>query len=142
MTKTTPPMDTDKLGFAERLNFLLADREKSQQAIADLLQITRAAVNDWCRGRSTPAPDTVFALERALGVAPGELSRELGYLPVAFLERKDRPSTVETIMVDPKLSDDGRQLLVMIYERLSDPRLRHGLKEVAPGRRPRPPAGR
>lgn len=35
----------------------------------------------WLNNKSEPMPHQVFAIERAVGVPPGTLSRTLGYLP-------------------------------------------------------------
>lgn len=106
--------------FAGRLVALMTDRGFSQQALADRLGLTRASVSDWCRGKSIPAPDTVFAAEEALEVAPGELSRELGYLPVAAIgATSSKPTVIEGIDTDPRLDDYARRLLKMIYGELA-----------------------
>ncbi len=119
--------------FPEKLKALLDRRGErgklSQQALADRLGLTRASVNDWCCGRATPAPDTVFALERVLEIDPGTLSRTLGYLPLSVLEAKAPPTVPEAINRCPRLSDEARRLLLVIYQELASPEQRHGTKK-------------
>lgn len=52
-----------------------------QVDLAASLGAGQATISEWKRGVVEPSPDRVFALERALGVAPGDLSVYLGYLP-------------------------------------------------------------
>jgi transcriptional regulator with XRE-family HTH domain len=118
--------------FAAAIVALLVSQGSSQQALADRLGVTRAAVNDWCRGRSIPAPETVFAIEAALELPPGDLSRTLGYLPLSVLPEGTVPTVAEAIASDPALDDRARYLLLSLYQALTDP---HG---VAPHRRVSP----
>jgi hypothetical protein len=65
------------------------------------------------RGSSTP-PRTVFAIERALGAPPGELSRYFGYFPVDSPEV--HASAVEAaVLTDPLLSLEFRRALIALY---------------------------
>lgn len=57
-------------------------RDATQAAVAARVGVSPQLVSDWKRGRRRPAPGQVFALERALGAAPGELSRHLGFVPI------------------------------------------------------------
>jgi len=104
--------------FAEALVGALAGRDVSQQALADRIGVTRASVNDWCRGRAVPGPDTVFAIERALGIAAGRLSRILGYVPASAVRRGEVADVVDAIKGDPELDDGARRTLLLIYEQL------------------------
>lgn len=56
-------------------------RGTSQVRLARALGVSPQLVSDWKRGRRTPSPDQLFAIERALDVEPGRLSRHLGYVP-------------------------------------------------------------
>lgn len=51
-------------------------------AVADALGVSVRTIQSWVRGERVTTPSQVFALERAVGCAPGSLSRHLGYLPV------------------------------------------------------------
>lgn len=48
--------------------------ETSQAQLARRLGVSAQLVSDWKRGRRTPSPDHVFALEEALDVEPGQLA--------------------------------------------------------------------
>lgn len=109
----------DEVPFAEALIAMLTWRHTTQQVLADRLGVTRASVNDWCRGRAVPNPDTVFAIERALDVAPGSLSRSLGYLPTDIEDAPAEPSTLACIDTDPRLDDRARRALRILYEELA-----------------------
>lgn len=107
---------SEPMSFADALIGCLAKRSKSQQYLADQLDVTRASVNDWCRGRAIPSAETVFAIEDALEVGPGDLSRTLGYVPADAVP----PTTVpECIAADPRLSDRDRRALILLYEELT-----------------------
>lgn len=64
-----------------------------------------------------PDPETVFAIERALLLRPGTLSRILGYVPASA--RSSR-SVRDAIAEDPGLSDAGKRALLAAYEQLVD----------------------
>lgn len=75
---------------AEEFGRILRDhrarKHLSQQAIADGLRdlgegVTASAVGDWERGGSYPSRPKVFALEKVLGLAAGDLTRYLGFMP-------------------------------------------------------------
>jgi hypothetical protein len=56
----------------------------------------------------------VAKLERLLQVQPDSLARLLGYVP--FLEVTSRPGTVlDAVNADPRLDEDGRELLTDVY---------------------------
>lgn len=115
---SSPTPTDDEHCFADKLAALLASRGATQQTLADRVGVTRASVNDWCRGRATPPPETVFAIERALEVTPGELSRTVGYLPLETEEGP--PATVrDCITRAPELDDTARRLLLVLYDELA-----------------------
>lgn len=114
-------MGSTSTPFSEKLTATLAHRGLSQSQVADAMNLTRASVSDWCRGQAVPAPETVFALEVVLGVPPGELSRELGYLPI--IPTAEAPvTTLGCIARDPLLDDTDREILTLVYEKLAGAR--------------------
>lgn len=65
------------MAFAELLSALLADRGKRQVDLVALLKnegvdVTESAVSLWCSGKSSPTPDKLPGLMRALEVSAGE----------------------------------------------------------------------
>jgi excisionase family DNA binding protein len=67
-------------------------------------------VDSWLGGRAEPSPAEVFALEEALHLAPGCLSRELGYLPVGIAGHVE-----EAIGSSQAVDADGRQLALGVW---------------------------
>lgn len=78
--------------------------------LAKCIGLTPDAVAKWARGDSEPPPLTVFAAERFLDVAPGELSRHLGYVPVGT-----PPSVAAAVEADPRLSAEIKRVLLATY---------------------------
>lgn len=78
--------------------------------------VAQSTISTWTTGGGASAsPVTVFAVERALGVPPGHLSRHLGFMPV---EACDEPTvdTAYAIQNDPAIRDDvDRKGLLMLY---------------------------
>lgn len=66
--------------FAGELRRLLAGVDVA--GLAGALGVGERTVRSWARAERSTSPDVVFALEHRLAVAPGTLSRHLGYLPV------------------------------------------------------------
>ena len=86
----------------------------SQRAVARAVGRTPSAVWQWEEGRGAPDPQTVAKLERLLQIEPDSLARLLGYVPLS--EPGSRPATVlDAVNADPRLDDDGRELLTGVY---------------------------
>lgn len=99
------------LAFSNELLRWYRQRGLTQQGLADLLEtneqivVTASAVGEWCRGESEPTRDKVFALERVLGTAAGDLSRTLGYEPPNVVT-----GTASLSVGGLEMSADGRDL--------------------------------
>lgn len=79
---------------------------------------SQAVVSSWFNDPSPGlSPRQVFAIEEALGVEPGMLSRLLGYLPASA---KSVVATPDAIAADPDLSPVGRRVLLAAYQELVD----------------------
>jgi transcriptional regulator with XRE-family HTH domain len=106
-----------------------------QDDLAGLLGTTQSSVSGWVNGKYEPSAATVFALERALDVDPGALSRPLGYLPV---DSESQAVTVEgAIAQSRQLDDDDKAALAAVYRAL----LKRRSPLSAGGERPRTQAG-
>ncbi|MFC9232773.1 helix-turn-helix transcriptional regulator [Streptomyces decoyicus] len=75
--------------FAEWLEGVLRQRGMSQKALAEMIDVTPAAVNGWVNGRSVPRYEKITLIAAALGVAvedavdlrtPGTSSSELEWM--------------------------------------------------------------
>lgn len=72
----------------------------------------QTVVADWLSGQYRPSMEAVFAAERVLHMAPGALSRTLGYLPAYAVEPADVASA---IAADPSLTEGARSMLTAAY---------------------------
>lgn len=91
----------------------------SQRAVGEAIGLSQSAYNTYEVGSQEPSRETVFLLEEVLDLAPGALSRHLGYLPVAW-ERKKRLTFEEFIQVEEKtLTSSQRAMLVQLYRELT-----------------------
>ena len=100
--------------FGTLLAGALKRRGLRQDDLAAALGTTQSSVSGWINGRYEPAAAIVFAIERALDLEPGHLSRPLGYLPV---DHGTRPVSVEVAIVeDDLLDDDQKAVLKSMYQ--------------------------
>lgn len=60
----------------------MALHQLSQSELGQLVGVKQSTMSSWVNGVAAPSPDTVFALEAAIKVPPGSLSRHLGYVPL------------------------------------------------------------
>lgn len=67
--------------FADALRGRRAEANLSQGELGAAIGVSGSAVGNWERGEDEPSRANVAALERALGLEPGDLSRHLGYGP-------------------------------------------------------------
>ena len=125
MSGTRTAGTTDRGTGAERrarFGRLLADalraRGMKQEHLAGSLGTTQSSVSGWINGKYEPAADTVFRIERSLGLEPGHLSRPLGYLPVEAASAA--PSVEGAILQSPLLEDDEKAALMAVYQVMVD----------------------
>jgi transcriptional regulator with XRE-family HTH domain len=112
----------ENMGRRKQFGRLLADALKArgmkQEGLASMLGTTQSSVSGWINAKYEPAADTVFAIERMLGVDPGHLSRPLGYLPVEPVART--VSVESAIAQSPLLDDEEKAALVAMYRVLAN----------------------
>lgn len=82
--------------FGERLMSLRRARGLSQEALGDMLDVTRQTVSKWERGDSTPELEKLVELSRIFGVSLDEL---------AGIERTERPG--DAAQAQPEQSVPG-----------------------------------
>lgn len=78
--------------------------------------VAQTTVSNWMNGRNVPEPPSVFAMERALGLRPGQLSILFGYLPP-----NARPlggGVEEAIAEDPYLAGNLKRALLAAYREM------------------------
>jgi len=113
--------------FAASLRRRLDDMGRTQSwlgaEIARLLgrgdPFSQAAISNYLTAKVEPEPAVTFAIERALQVRAGSLSRLLGYLPTTTRSARSVP---DAIADDPGLSDTARRALMAAYQQLVDER--------------------
>lgn len=73
----------------------------------------RGSVSKWMNGIVEPSRPKVLAMEAAIGLEPGTLSRHLGWLPVGA---RELPSAEEAILTDPDLTAAQKNILLAALE--------------------------
>lgn len=91
----------------------------TQQQLAERLGVTQGAVSAWEVGETTPSPQGVFALERAMDLPAGFLAGYLGYGPPRGHEPRS-PDVVEAILRDPLLPPEFRSSLIALYRQIAE----------------------
>lgn len=107
-----------RIAFGAGLADALAGRNLTQADLAELLSTTQSTISAWINGRSEPEPVTVFAVEEAIGVSAGFLSRLLGYLPLSVVGAP--PNVEEAVARSDEIDDTGRRLVLSVWHTLVD----------------------
>lgn len=87
----------------------------TQKALGDDVGVSQNTISSWEAGELPAQPELVFALERALGMSPGWLSRLLGYLP---LPDGDGDRFIDAIRDNPHLGESTKRVLAAFYHEL------------------------
>lgn len=100
--------------FGRVLASALADRGLTSGALLEIPGATttegaRGVVRKWITGKAEPSRPKVLAIESVLGLAPGTLSRCLGWIPVGA---NGVPDVETAIMADPDLTAAQRSILL------------------------------
>lgn len=104
--------------FGHMLAEALAASGRTQEDLAGLVGATQSSVSAWVTGRYEPSAPMVFAIERALAVAPGHLSRALGYLPLEAATAS--PAVEDAIAQSPLIDDDQKRIVLAVYRAVVD----------------------
>ena len=78
---------------------------------------------EWIKRPEIQPPSRMFAIEKALDLAPGSLSRLLGYVPAGLAPAT---SVVDAINADPRLDKSARSVLIDVYRSATKRRGRQG----------------
>lgn len=102
--------------FARNLNRFLKINGKNQADIATLLNISQAAVSNWCKGIKMPRMDKVQALADYFGVNKSDLLEEKDSNGLSSSDRKDIAKSLDDMMeqlesgTDSPLMYNGQEL--------------------------------
>lgn len=102
--------------FGSGLSDALAAHSLTQADLAELMSTTQSTVSGWINARSEPAAETVFAVEEAMGLSPGYLSRLLGYLPLTAVGA--RPDVEATIANTDEVDDLSKRMMLTVWRTL------------------------
>lgn len=105
-----PESEIGRQLFADGLRDARQAAGLSQEALGELVGVTGSRVGQW-ESTHPIDPEAVFALERALKLPGGRLSRHLGYVPAGEIDS----DVVGAIEADPRLDDVGRGILIASY---------------------------
>ena len=109
--------DEQREAFRRTLQRRRRERGLSQRELSKTLGMSHSTVSFWERGGSTPTIDKVIELERVLDLPSGELSRLLGFMPLATM-RQTMTSVLDAITAAPELDQEQRELLMAMYREL------------------------
>lgn len=100
--------------FAAALRDAMSSQGVTQTDLAKRLDLrSQGTISGWINAVAEPPYETVFAIEKVLGVRPGSLSRYLGYLPVSA--SKVTVDVERAINEDPFLSKEAKAHLLGAY---------------------------
>ena len=100
--------------FGKALRYHRSERRIAQGALAEAVGVTQASYSQWEAGNTEPDRTALLAVEVALGLTPGELSRYLGWIPVNPEDAPQVPEpTTRRIVMS---SDTGQELMTLSLE--------------------------
>jgi transcriptional regulator with XRE-family HTH domain len=109
--------DEQREAFRRTLQRRRRERGLSQRELSKTLGMSHSTVSFWERGDSSPTIDKVIELERVLDLPSGELSRLLGFMPLATM-RQEMTGVLDAITAAPELDQEQRELLIAMYREL------------------------
>lgn len=105
----TGPDPARLAAFGDALDQALRAADITPAVVGAHVGVTDDAIRKWAKGQVEPPPWRVFAVERLLELAPGELSRHLGFVPVGVA------SVFAAIDADEALSERDRKVVRAAY---------------------------
>ena len=110
-------LEARRKAFGAALTARRRELALSQTALGRALGgIGQSAISQWECGGVQPQREHVFAAEKVLGLAPGTLSRLLGYLPPSAPARAEATDVRKAIRRDPFLTEKEKRSFVCLYE--------------------------
>lgn len=114
MPATLTANEKRRSSFGSALTKAMRLQRLTQSELGEMLgDIGQSSISAWTTGNALP-PDveTVFALERALRLPPGHLSKHLGFLPAKLA------MVPNAVRADDRLDDDGQRIMLTTYKDL------------------------
>lgn len=105
-----PATDNMRRAFGAALDAAMHNAQLAPRDIAQKINLTDDAIRKWISGKGEPKPLTTFVVEEILAVAPGELSRHLGYIPAGATV-----SVAAALEADTALTPEARRLILATY---------------------------
>lgn len=93
--------------FARNLNRFLEINGKNQADIATLLNVSQAAVSNWCKGIKMPRMDKVQALADYFGVNKSDLLEEKDSNGLSSSDRRDIAKSLDEMMEQLEIGGDS-----------------------------------
>lgn len=90
----------------------------TQGELGSEVGLGQPAISAWEAGENQPEPEVVFAVEEALDLPPGHLSKHLGYMPPKS-DGKATPGFEDVVMSDPLLDEQNKRAMVAMYRELT-----------------------
>jgi transcriptional regulator with XRE-family HTH domain len=139
-TRATEDAEARLRRFGEALAEARQARGVSQTGMGRLLgRTSQSTVSGWELGVAEPSPLVVFAIEKALKLDPGFLSRHLGYAPVVeAAEPAPAYDLVKAVVQHPTLDSFTKDILLAIVNRALEFAEETQKPEEARSRRRRP----
>lgn len=105
--------------FGSAVRAARTERKISQVELAASLGTTQSLVSAYEAGDHEPPREVVFAIEDALGLSGGSLSRHLGYLPVDYDGRAPLSFRDFLMRDESTLSPDQRRVFLDLYKQFT-----------------------
>lgn len=106
--------------FVRTLDWLMNERGLSQRRfVADIGLSSHTEITRWKTLAYEPRPETVFEIEEYFDLAPGTLSRTLGYLPVSARSVPPNAGDFEAMVIaHDVLPKWGKEILLTAYREI------------------------
>lgn len=118
-TSGHPARETPSTQFGAAVKATRVEKKVSQVELASRIGSTQSLVSAYEAGEHEPPRETVFAIEVALDVPAGSLSRFLGYLPVNYEGRAPLSFRDFLMRDEATLSPEQRRVFLDLYRQFT-----------------------
>lgn len=105
--------------FAVAMAAARAAAKMSQRELGHAIQRPQGSVSRYESGLIEPPAPTVFAMEQALDLEPGELSHYLGYMPIVESRIRHIMPVLDALEQDPRLNPQAKTMLINVYRQMA-----------------------